>query len=109
MSEITHKLTVRVPDYEYKIIKKRMKEAGVKNMSAFFRKMAVDGLIVNLDLTELNETTRLLRINANNLNQYTKRANETGNIYFEDIQELNNQFNGIWDTLKSIWKKISHI
>ncbi len=109
MREYNDYIRVMLKDGDREKIEKRMKEAGVKNMSAYIRKMAIDGIIVNLDITELNETTRLLRINANNLNQYAKRANETGSIYLEDIKELKEQLDGIWDTLKDIWKKISHI
>lgn len=36
----------------------------------------------------MKEVLRLLRISSNNLNQYAKKANETGNIYLEDIKEL---------------------
>ncbi len=109
MREYNDYIRVMLKEGDREKIEKRMKEAGVKNMSAYIRKMAIDGIIVNLDITELNETTRLLRINANNLNQYAKRANETGSIYLEDIKELKEQLDGIWDTLKEIWKKISRI
>lgn len=32
--------------------------------------------------------TRMIENNSNNLNQYAKKANETGSIYKEDIKEL---------------------
>ena len=75
------------PDERAKLYE-RMDEAGVKNMSAYVRKMALNGYIIKLDLSELKEVLRLLRINSNNLNQYAKKANETGSIYLEDIKEL---------------------
>ena len=33
-------------------IRRRMAEAGIRNMSAYMRKMAIDGFIVNLDLSD---------------------------------------------------------
>lgn len=54
---------------------------GITHPSAYLRKMAMDGYIINLDLSDLKELVRLSRINSNNLNQYAKKANETGSIY----------------------------
>lgn len=73
---------------ELELIKKRMGRAGMKNMSAYIRRMALYGYVIHLELPELKEVLRLMKINSNNLNQYAKRANETGHIYREDINEL---------------------
>ena len=72
---------------EVEIIKERKEAAGFRGLSAYLRKMAMDGYIVVIDLSDVKEAIRLLRINANNLNQYAKRANETGSIYLEDIKD----------------------
>ena len=56
-----------------------MAEAGVKNRSAYVRKMALDGYVVRLDMTDINELIRLLRSSSNNLNQVAKKANSTQN------------------------------
>ena len=71
--------------------------------------MAIDGYVIRLDLSDFNEVTRLLRINANNLNQYAKRANETESIYREDIQELKEQQDHLWEKLKEIAGKMVRI
>lgn len=73
---------------EREIIKKRMKDVGMNNMSAYIRRMALYGYVIHLDMSDLKEVLRLMKINSNNLNQYTKRANETGNVYQEDVNEL---------------------
>ncbi len=86
-----------------------MKEAGVTNLSAYMRKMALDGYMIMLDLTDVNEVVRLLKINSNNLNQYAKRANETGSIYIEEINVLKGQQQEIWDVLKDILIRLSNI
>ncbi len=90
-------------------IYRRMEEAGMVNMSAFIRKMAMDGYVIKLDLSEMNEFTRLLRINSNNLNQYAKKANETGNIYLADIKELQKQQDELWNAMKDFLKPLSNL
>ena len=70
----------RVTPKEWDLIRERMREAGMTNTSAYIRKMALNGYVINVDLGDVKEVLRLLRINSNNLNQYAKRANETGSI-----------------------------
>jgi hypothetical protein len=94
---------IKLSDKELEMIRDRMEQMGFENMSAYIRKMAIDGLIIRVDTSDLTELSRLVRINANNLNQYTKRANETGSIYLEDIKELNAQQEKIWIALKEVW------
>lgn len=91
-----------VSEQESEMIKERMEQIGVTNLSAYLRKMAVDGYIINLDMTDIQEMTRLLRICSNNLNQYAKRANETGSVYAADIEDLNIRLDGLWDAAKKL-------
>ncbi|MCR5739929.1 MAG: plasmid mobilization relaxosome protein MobC [Lachnospiraceae bacterium] len=86
-----------------------MDEAGMVSMSAFIRKMALEGYVIKLDLSEMNEFVRLLRINSNNLNQYAKKANETGNIYLADIKELQRQQDELWNAMKEFLKPLSNL
>ena len=58
-----------------------MDELGIRSMGAYLRKMALDGYCIRLDLQDVKALVSLLRICSNNLNQYAKRANETGSIY----------------------------
>ena len=81
MREYTDRVRVWIKPEERKLIERRMKEAGIRNMSAYIRKMAIDGYVIRLDLSDLKEVSRLMGINSNNLNQYAKKANETGSIY----------------------------
>lgn len=86
-----------------------MKEIGVLNRSAYVRKMALDGYCINLNIPELKELISLLRYSSNNLNQYAKRANETGNIYAEDIKDMQMRQDEIWEVLKEILAKLATI
>ena len=102
-------MSFRVTPSEAKRIKDRMKDAGVRKPGAFLRKMAVDGYIIRLDLEELREATRLMRITSNNVNQYAKRANETGNIYEADVKEIKQNQEGLWKILNEILERLSTI
>lgn len=104
-----NRFEIRLRDGELEQIEKRMKEAGINNMSAFAHKMLCNGLIIQMDLSDLKEISRLLHINSNNLNQYVKRANETGSIYIEDIKELREQQKEILKLMEKFYLKLSSI
>lgn len=109
MREYTDRIRVWVREEDREKIRKRMEEAGISNMSAYIRKMAIDGYVIKLDLSDVKEVSRLLRINANNLNQYAKRANEIGSIYLEDIKEIKEQQEKLWEMMKEILQRLSTI
>ncbi len=99
----------RISEYDKARIKAKMESAGVKNLSAYIMKMAIDGYIIVLDLSDVKEVVRLMRINSNNLNQYAKKANETGSIYLQDIQQLKNQQEEIWIAVKDVLARLAAI
>ena len=70
-----------VSDARWKRSSRKWHSSEQKNLSAYLRKMAVDGYVVQLDLPELKEQVSLLRRSSNNLNQLTRRVHETGRIY----------------------------
>ena len=109
MREYTDTFLVRFKEGERDIVRRKMEEAGIRNMAAYIRKMAIDGYVIRLDLSDVKEVSRLLRINSNNLNQYAKRANETGSIYLEDIKELQRQQEKLWELMKAILQRLSTI
>lgn len=74
----------RVTQDELEMIHKKMAQYGTTNLSAFLRKMSIDGYVVKLELPELKEMVSLLRYSSNNLNQLTKRVHETSRIYDAD-------------------------
>lgn len=96
-------------EQELEWIKERMAELGITNLSAYLRKMAVDGYIIHLDMGDIQEMTRLLRICSNNLNQYTRRANETGSIYAADVEDLRDRLDGLWDGMEKVLRGLANI
>ena len=108
-----NKKTVRVEfvmsEQDAELVKGRMAELGITNLSAYLRKMAVDGYIIHLDMGDIQEMVRLLRICSNNLNQYAKRANETGSVYAADVEDLRNRLDGLWDGMDKLLRGFANI
>lgn len=71
------------------------------NMSAYLRKMAIDGVIANVDTTYQKQNYQEMhKINVN-ANQFAKIANTTGTTTPEDLTEMKGLLNKIWHILKS--------
>ncbi|MDL2300030.1 plasmid mobilization relaxosome protein MobC [Clostridiaceae bacterium OttesenSCG-928-D20] len=96
-----------VSDHERELIKEKMAQLGTDNMGAYIRKIAIDGYIVKLELPELAELTALLRRYNANLNQIAKRVNETSRIYAEDLEDIAQQQEDIWQGVHGILTKLS--
>ncbi len=62
-------LHVMVSEEELAQIQERMAEAGICNMGAYVRKMALNGYVLHVDLAPVRELVSLQRRCANNLNQ----------------------------------------
>lgn len=90
-------LKVRMSPEDKERIRSKMEEAGILNMSAYVRKMALDGICVKLDLADVRQLIVLLQRCSANLNQYAKRANETGSVYAADIEDLRSRLDEIWE------------
>lgn len=60
------------------------------NISAYIRKMALDGLNVrvSLDMSGIREIGSLISNATNNINQIAKKANETNSIHENDVKQL---------------------
>ena len=97
MSRLTEEVKIRISPEDKERIKAKMEDAGILNMSSYVRKMALDGICVRLDLEEVRQLIVMLQRCGNNLNQYAKRANETGNIYAADIEDLQKRLDEIWE------------
>ena len=82
---------------------------GVRNQGAYLGKMSLDGYGGRVDLKEVKELNRLLRICSNNLNQYAKRANETGSFYKADIEDLQRRMDMIWQQQKELLTELAGI
>ena len=102
-------LLVRINDEERAQIQTRMALAGTKNMSAFIRKMALDGRIILLDMDEIKTLVSLLRRTSANVNQIAKRVNATSRVYENDLSEIQNRLGEVWAALDGVLRKLAVI
>ena len=102
-------LLVRINDEEREQIQARMELVGTKNMSAFIRKMALDGRIVLLDMDEIKTLVNLLRRTSANVNQIAKRVNSTSRVYENDLAEIQNRLGEVWLALDDVLRKLAAV
>ena len=101
-------LHVMVSEEERALIQERMAEAGIRNMGAYMRKMALNGYVLHVDLSDIRELVALQRRCANNLNQVAIHANAYG-IYPSEIAALQKGYTDLWEPLSELLKKLSAV
>ena len=109
MIERSKRIELRVTSEELRQIHERMQETGISSLTAYMIRMAIHGYVIKMDLSDLKELLRLMQIVGNNLNQYAKKANETGSIYHEDIEELRIAQKEILQELRKVLEKVTAI
>ena len=100
---------VLVSAEEQELIRQKMEQYGTENMSAYLRKMALDGYVVKLDLPELKELVSLMRRSSNNLNQLTRKVHETGRIYDADLDDISQRQEQLWEGIREILTQLSQL
>ena len=102
-------LHVMVSEEELAQLQEHMAEAGVRNMGAFVRKMALNGYVLHVDLGPVRELVSLQRRCSNNLNQVAIQANTYGGIYPQDIAMLQKDYADLWGPLSELLKKLTQV
>jgi len=97
-----------VSEAEHDTIQARMKELGTENLSAYIRKMALNGYALNVDLSPVRELVSLQRRCANNLNQVAVHANTQG-VYPDEIAALQRDYAALWGPLAELLKQLAAI
>lgn len=62
-----------------------------------------------LDLQELRRMAYLLQMCSTNLNQYAKRANECGQVYAADVEDLRTRLDELIDIGKQILSRLADL
>lgn len=89
-------IIIRVIEEERALIEEKMQQIPTLNLSAYARKMLIDGYIFTLDLQEVKGHTAQLQKIGVNINQIAKRINETGRIYADDMDEIKLAMEEVW-------------
>ena len=102
-------LHFRVSKQELERIWSRMESSGILSIGSYLRKMALDGYCLHLDLPELRRMAYLLQMCSNNLNQYAKVANENGQVYTADLEDLRTRLDELVEVSKQIIAKLTEL
>ena len=89
-------IIIRVTEEERVLIEEKMRQIPTLNLSAYARKMLINGYIITLDLQEVKGHTAQLQKIGVNVNQIAKRINETGRIYADDMDEIKRVMEEVW-------------
>lgn len=83
-----NELKVYLSDEEQGIIERKIEQLGIKNKSAYVRKMLCDGAIINVDLSIIKEHNTAISRIGNNLNQISKQLNALNYISQDDVKRV---------------------
>lgn len=95
-----------VDEYEKAAIKLKMQKMNMRNQSLYLRKMALEGRIIQVDYSVFNDIAKQISGVSRNINQIAKRVNATDSIYKEDIAQIRETQEEIWQLLKSIESRL---
>jgi len=102
-------IILRTTKTEKNRIYEKMLGMGIRSLSAYIRKMALDGYCLHLDLKELRRMAYLLQMCSNNLNQYAKAVNENGRIYAADMEDLRQRLDELIDIGRKILARLAEL
>lgn len=102
-------MNFRVSPEEYELIKRRQEQSGIINTRAYLLKQAIDGRVIHVELDSVKICNNLLSNISNNINQIARRANESGNVYAADIDEIKTRQDEIWEAQREILKRLGAI
>lgn len=101
-------LYIWVSREEFETIQQRMEEVGTQNLSAYIRKMALNGYIFRVDLSPVRELVSLQRRCSNNLNQVAIHANTYG-VYPSEIAALQKDYAELWGRVADVLKQLTAV
>lgn len=88
---------------ELELIHQKMAQLKITSKGrkgAYYRKMAIDGYILNVDYSDIKKLAAEIQKTGNNINQIAKRVNQTDRIYEKDIIEIKELMNNIWHAVR---------
>ena len=94
-------MIVRMSQEEKDFIMKKVKQSGHDNFNLYALKMLIVGEIKNVDLTHYQELAKEVSRIGTNINQIAKSVNTHERIYEQQMTEIQNRMEDIWQLLKS--------
>ena len=102
-------IILRLSKTEKNRIYEKMLSMDIRSLSAYIRKMALDGYCLHLDLKDLQRIAYLLQMCSNNLNQYAKAANENGRVYDADMEDLQQRLDELIEIGRQILSRLADL
>jgi len=99
----------RVTEEEQQLIRERMEQTDFRNLRVYLLKMALNGYVINLDLSDVNECSRLLRTVSNNVNQIARHANTIGAVHAADMAAIQNRLDEVWEQQEKIIRSLARV
>ncbi len=96
----TRSVQVRLTQEEYDFLQQKFLLSGYNSKSEFMRIAFFETLIVKFNADELQEMLRLMKNISANINQITVRVNSTDKVYREDLTQIEDGVERIWQQLK---------
>ena len=111
MAERTRKIQIKffVTREEKEYILQKQKSANISSLSAYLRKMAIDGKVIcsdNFSMKDFKETNHFISAISRNINQIVKKIHGFGTVYDDDLKEIKKLMEEIWQLQKSILSKL---
>jgi len=77
MDKRSEVIILRVTPEEKALMQQKQELAGITNLSAYIRKIAIDGYVIQLHFPELKEMVSLLRYSSN-IKDYSRQLSTAG-------------------------------
>ena len=87
---------------ERALIEQKMAQLPTQRIGAYLRKMAIDGYIIYMDMSNLKEMNKTLFSIGRNINQIAKKLNAGGPAYQADMDEIRERLDQIWQLQRRI-------
>ena len=98
-----------VNENELGMIKTKMAQTGTENMSAYLRKMAIDGYVIKRNAPELREMTSQMKQISDREDQIAKRLNTAGKLYEADVEGIKKNQEEIYEGIRNILNSLSQL
>lgn len=107
--KVDKRYIIRLTESESKVLEKRFELSKGSSMSAYLRQQVVQGIYLEYDHEELKKIRQAVMSVANNINQIAHRVNSTSRIYEQDLQEIKEEVNELWQQLQSIQLELQRL
>lgn len=94
-------IKVRATEYEYRLIRERMKQSGANSLNQYMLKSAIDGYIINVDYSDFKQLIFEINKIGTNINQIAHKVNSENQIYKTEIDELQDELALMWKLIRA--------